>query len=231
MRPAAALARLALNIGAPIALFYVLRSQGVSDFVALAASAVLPALGAAYTLVVQRRADAVAVFMLATMVLALLASVIAGSARFLLAKDGIVTGSWGIWFLLSARGRRPAALVFARPLMEPLKLFGNRSWDRLWDTEPQFRRIWRVATVMWGAGLLADAAVRVVISYMLPVDAVPAIGGLLYPVTFVVLQVAGNIYFTRAGLYKLLGARWLQGRNGGHQDPGSRRAADTSPGQ
>jgi hypothetical protein len=66
---------------------------------------------------------------------------------------------------------------------------------------------------------------------MLPVDAVPAIGGLLYPVTFVVLQVAGNIYFTRAGLYQILGACWLPDRNGGHRDPGSRRATDTSPGQ
>jgi hypothetical protein len=135
--------------------------------------------------------------MVATMALALLTSVIAGDPRFLLAKDGIVTGSWGLWVPAQCPGRRPAALVFARPLMEHVKLFGSRSWDRLWDTEPQFRRIWRVATVMWGAGLLADAAVRVVISYMLPVDAVPAIGGLLYPVTFVVLQVAGNIYFTR----------------------------------
>jgi hypothetical protein len=52
----------------------------------------------------------------------------------------------------------------------------------------------------------------VVISYVLPIDAVPAIGGLLYPVTFVLLQVAGNVYFSRAGLYQLLGARWAQAR-------------------
>jgi hypothetical protein len=52
MRPAAALARLAFNIGAPVVLFYLLRSQGVSDFAALAAGAALPALGACYTLVV-----------------------------------------------------------------------------------------------------------------------------------------------------------------------------------
>jgi hypothetical protein len=93
--------------------------------------------------------------------------------------------------------------------MEPMRLFAVRSWDLLWDTEPKFRRIWRVASVIWGMGLVIDATARVVISYTLPVDAVPAIGGLLYPVTFVVLQVAGNVYFHRAGLYRLLGARWL----------------------
>jgi hypothetical protein len=228
-------ARLALNIGGPVALFYLLRSRGVSDFAALAAGAVVPALGAAFTLIVQRRADTIAIFMVVTISVALLTSVIAGNARFLLAKDGILTGSWGVWFLLSARGQQPAALVFARPLLEDIKLFAGRSWDLLWETQPQFRRIWRVATVMWGTGLLADAAVRVVISYVLPVDEVPAIGGLLYPVTFVLLQVAGNIYFTRAGLYQLLGARWLQPRTGGRrhqalrQDTGSTRDTHDPP--
>jgi hypothetical protein len=205
-----ALARLAFGIGGPIAVFYLLRGVGVSDLAALAAGAVLPALGAGYTLVAKHRADTVSVLMLATMALALLTSVITHSPRFLLAKDGIMTALWGLWFLLSARGQRPAALIFARPLMEHMKLFAGRSWDLLWDTEPRFSRIWRVTSVMWGVALLIDAAVRVVISYTLPVDAVPGIGGFLYPVTFVILQVAGTVYFSHAGLYQLLGARWPQ---------------------
>jgi hypothetical protein len=207
-----ALARLALGIGGPIGLFYVLRGLGVSDLAALAAGTVLPALGAGYTLIVKHRADTVSVFMLATMALALLTSVIIHSPRLLLAKDGIMTGFWGLWFLFSARGQRPAALIFARPLMEHMKLFASRSWDLLWDAEPRFRRIWRVTSVMWGVALLVDAAVRAVISYTLPVDAVPGIGGLLFPVTFVILQVAANVYFAHAGLYRLLGARWPQGQ-------------------
>jgi hypothetical protein len=124
-------------------------------------------------------------------------------------QDIAATGAWGVWFLVTARGQRPAALIFGRPLMEPMRLFAVRSWDLVWDAEPKFRGIWRVASVIWGMGLVIDATVRVVISYTLPVDAVPAIGCLLYPVTFVVLQVAGNVYCHRAGLYRLLGARWL----------------------
>jgi hypothetical protein len=209
MKTVLGLARLAFSICAPIALFYLLRILGVSHLVALAAGAVLPALGTIFTWVARHRVDTVSLLMVATMAFALLTSVIAGSPRFLLAKDGLGTGAWGIWFVLTARGQRPAALIFGRPLMEHMKLFTVRSWDLLWDSEPRFRRIWRVASVMWGIGLLIDAVVRVVISYTLPVDAVPAIGGLLYPVTFVVLQLVGNIYFSRAGLYRLLGARWL----------------------
>jgi hypothetical protein len=101
-------------------------------------------------------------------------------------------------------------MIFAQPLMEGMRMFVGRSWNVLWATEPRFRRIWRVSTVIWGLALLLDAAIRVAIAYTLPVDQVPGIGAALYPVTFIALQVITNVYYTRAGLYELLGARWLE---------------------
>jgi hypothetical protein len=94
MKSALVLARLAFSIGGPAALFYLLRAEGVSELAALAAGAVLPALGALFTLVVRHRVDNVSLLMLATMGLALLTSVLTGSPRFLLAKDGLLTGAW-----------------------------------------------------------------------------------------------------------------------------------------
>lgn len=87
-----------------------------------------------------------------------------------------------------------------------------RDWDALWDAEPRFRRIWRVSTVIWALALLADAVIRVVMSYTLPVGVVPGLGGALYPVTFVVIQIITNVYYQVAGLNRLLGARWLAAR-------------------
>jgi hypothetical protein len=208
-KPHLALARLIFDIGAPVLLYYVLRRGGASYDLALLAGAVLPAVGSLVTLISQRRADPVATLMVVSMLSALAGSLISGSPRLLLAKDGLMTGLWGGWFLASARGRRPAALVFARPLMEGMRMFAGRSWDVLWETEPRFRRIWRASTVLWGMGLLLDAAIRVAISYTLAIDQVPAIGAALYPVTFVVLQVITNVHYMRAGLYPILGARWL----------------------
>jgi hypothetical protein len=204
-----ALAGLAFDIGAPIAVYYVLHGLGVGNLVALGAGAVLPALSAGYTLAVKRRADGVALFVLTTIVASILVSVIARDPRFLLARDGLITGLWGLWFLASVRARRPAAFTFARPLLEGRKMYTVRDWDALWQAEPAFRRIWRVSTVMWGTGLLADAVARVIMSYTLPVAVVPGLGGALWPVTFVVLQVVTNIYYHFAGLNRLLGARWL----------------------
>jgi hypothetical protein len=58
-----------------------------------------------------------------------------------------------------------------------------------------------------GLTLLADAAVRVVTAYTLPVDVVPGFNGVLWAVLFLALQVVGNVYFHRAGLYRLLFTR------------------------
>ena len=69
---------------------------------------------------------------------------------------------------------------------------------------PRFRRIWRTCTVIWGTAILADAVARVLMAAALPVSVVPALGGALWPVTFVLLQVVTNVYFARAGLWRIL---------------------------
>jgi intracellular septation protein A len=200
---------LAFDIAAPAGLYYILRGAGASTLAALSISAVLPALAAIYKLAVKRRIDAVALVVLATIVVSIALSLIAHNARFLLARDGFITALWGLWFLATLHARRPAALIFARPLMEGRRVFGTRSWDSLWETNAAFRRIWRVSTVIWAGALLADAVARVVMAYSLPVNAVPALGAALWPVTFLVIQVVTNVYYHRAGLYRILGARWL----------------------
>ena len=48
-----------------------------------------------------------------------------------------------------------------------------------------------------------------------PVSVVPGIGGALWPVTFIVIQVVTNLYDHRAGLYRLLGAPISGWRPGG----------------
>lgn len=81
-------------------------------------------------------------------------------------------------------------------------------WGPSW---PSFRRIWRVSSLVWGGALLGDAAVRIIMAYRLPVEEVPRLSGVLWSCTFVVIQVVTNLYYRRAGLWRLVGARWLQG--------------------
>lgn len=199
---------LVFNLVAPIALYYGLRAAGVGIYVALIIGAVAPALSAVVKIIRRDKVDGLGLFMMTMLLLSTGVSLLTGSPRFLLAKDGWLTGVSGVWMLLSVRSQRPLTFLFARPLLEGVgaKLLGpaGASWDSLWERAPRFRRIWRVATVIWGSAMLIDAVIRVAMAYTLPVDLVPGLGAALWPVTFVVLQVITNVYFRRAGFWHIL---------------------------
>jgi hypothetical protein len=46
--------------------------------------------------------------------------------------------------------------------------------------------------------------IRVVVAAVLPISVVPAVGGALWPVTFIMLQVVTNIFFARSGFWRIL---------------------------
>ena len=199
-RPVAAL----FDVVAPIALYYGSRSAGMSVYFALLAGAVVPGITTTVRLIKGGTLDGLAVFVMTTMLIGVGIALIAGSPRFLLAKEAWVTAVGGAWFLVSARGRRPLAFLFARPLLEGRRAFTSESWTSLWERLPQFRRVWRISSVIWGLGLLVDAGIRIVTAYSLPIDLVPALTGALYPATFLVLQVIDQINYRRSGLWGIL---------------------------
>ncbi len=194
---------LAWGLATPVAGYYLLRAFGVDARLALIVGAVVSVAGLGIRVLRRQRFDGAGSMFAVLTVLALALTLVNGSPRFLLAKDGLLTAFCGLWFLASVRrGAQPAGLTFGRPLMEPMTPWHD--WDELWTTEPLFRRVWRVVTVIWGVTLLADAVVRVVTAYTLPVDVVPAFNGVLWAALFIALQVVGNVYFHRAGLFRLL---------------------------
>ncbi|MGG2460198.1 VC0807 family protein [Streptomyces sp. RGM 3693] len=215
------LLQLVWDVGAPIVLFYALRALGTSTFAALLAGAVLPVVTAGVYWLRDRRLEGMAAFMAGVMLLGMVISLISGGTRFMLARDGWVTAVAGLCFLGSVRARRPLAYLGARPLLEGRFRSDGTSWETLWGNEPVFRRIWRVSTVIWGLALLIDAAARVVMSYTLPVNVVPGLGGLLWPVTMVLLQLVNGVYYRVAGLWRLTAG---SGRREGSRSDAAARA-------
>lgn len=200
-RPGKAALLLLWDMAAPIAMFYILTGAGMSSFSALLLSAVLPGLSTVYQVVRSRHLDALAVFMMSVTVISAIASLFTGSPRFMLAKDGWVTGLCGLWLLATTRANPPVVFMFARPLLEGRIGPNGESWTLLWERLPGFRHLWRVASVVWGVATILDGVVRFVIAYTLPVKAVPALNGAQYAVLFVLLQIVTNVYYFRAGLY------------------------------
>ncbi|MFC4946474.1 hypothetical protein [Pseudonocardia sp. GCM10023141] len=57
-----------------------------------------------------------------------------------------------------------------------------------------------MVTGLWGAGLLLDSALRVVMAFTLPVDLVPVLSVVLIVVTPALAKVLGKAYGRRIGL-------------------------------
>jgi len=192
--------RLAVDFGLPLAIFYGLRAEGVETYEALVAGAVVSAAVAAVPLVRNRHLDGMAAYMAIMMLGSVGISLLAGSTQFLLAREAVMTGVTGVWFIASVWARRPLVYLFSKPLLEG-RLRWPSSWDQLWERSPRFRHMWRVSSVLWGIGSLADAALRVVMAYTLPADVVPALGTALYAGTSAVLIVITTVYYIASGVY------------------------------
>jgi hypothetical protein len=214
------------DIVVPIVVYYGLRATGAGVWLALAAGAALPAAGAVTGLIRRRSADLMGLLVVAALVLSAVLSLATGSPRALLARDGVLTAAWALYMYASMFAARPATFVIARPLLEGRRVYdpGSRSWklpapqtwDELWHRLPRFRRIWQVCTVIWGTAILADAVIRVIMAATLPFGLVPGLNGVLWPVTFVILQVITNVYFYRSGFWRIL-------REGAPAQPGQDR--------
>lgn len=167
---------LLLNGACPFALYQILRAQGVATVPALAATAVFPALGILAGFVRTRRAEGLSLLVLVFIVLGVAASLISNSTRFALVKESALTGLLGLAFLSSLLWRRPLTFYFGRQFVAGGDRARLARWDGLWRY-PDFRRAQRIIAAIWGAGLLLEAATRVVLSYVVSASAVVAISG------------------------------------------------------
>jgi hypothetical protein len=187
-------ARLLVGLAIPTALYYTLRALGVSIYASLVVSTLVSAAPGLWSLVRHRRFDGLSVYFSAMMLGGLGVTLLPGSTRFLLAREAVMTGVTGIWFLVSIGVAKPLAYQFTRPLMEG-RLRWPDDWDGLWLRSSRFRRMWRVSSALFGLSLLADATVRVVLAYTVDPDRVPALGLALYVGTALLVNVVVNVYY------------------------------------
>lgn len=186
--------RVVVGLLVPTALYYLLRVLGASVYLALVGSTLVSALPSLWALLRRRRASALSLYFTVMLLGSLVVTAIPGSTRFLLAREAILTAVTGVWFAVSARAARPLAYAFSRPLLEG-RLHWPGQWEQLWSLSPAFRRMWRVSSVMYGVGLLLDAALRVFLAYTRPPDTVPALGVVVTVVTVVTLNVVVHGYY------------------------------------
>jgi len=158
----------------PMVLFYGLRAAGVSQWWALMAGVLVAAPYVGWTVARNRRVDLVALFTLSVLVLSVVLGLLSDDPRTLAIREGwtaALGGLFGLWMLVTVVVGKPAQLTLGRTIAEVKRgAEGAAAWAARWDTDARFRRGLRIDTAVWGAVLLANAVVHVVLVYTLPID-------------------------------------------------------------
>jgi hypothetical protein len=172
----------------PFVLYQVLTGRGVPMLTALLLTSIFPIAGIAFGRMRRGSLDAIGLISLIFIAAGIATSFISGNPRFYLVKESFGTAAFGLALLIS--------LAFPRPIMFYLSRQGATGgspeavahWNGLWTAAPLFRHVLRVITVVWGLGLLTEAAVRVVLALVAPAPVVLAVGQVMaYAVIAVLL--------------------------------------------
>lgn len=149
------------DVGGPLVLYQLLRSAGHSAVLSLVLSGILPAIGVAIKFARSRRVDAIGALVLAGIAVGTLVGLLSGNARLVLIEGSVPTAVFGVVCLFSLSSSRPLMYRFAIEFMGEDSPRG-REFDSLWQYQ-EFRRVFRVITIVWGVAYLVEAAARVVV--------------------------------------------------------------------
>ncbi|TDP96734.1 VC0807 family protein [Labedaea rhizosphaerae] len=177
--------RLGLDLGVSPLAYYGLLLSGVPTVPALIGATVVAGLWLLVTIALDRRVDGLAAFMVGMYAVMLGVAACTANPRVLLARDPLTSGLAGLVFLASLLTALPATAYLAR------RLHGTRI------DGPALRKH-RVQTVVLGLALVAEAALRLVMVAVLPLDVT---AGLSPAVEFVVLPlvVGWMVWYRRRG--------------------------------
>ncbi len=207
-----------VNAVAPAILYALLTSKGVPSFNALLLVGLLPLLGIGVGLIRTHHVDAVGVVSLAFIVVGVATSLISGDERFLLVKESLITGAFGLICFLSLLLPRPLLFFLARSAVSGGSPERGRDFDALWQHEA-FRHTMRILTIVWGAGYLVEAATRVLLLNVLPITTFLAVSqGLALGTT--VLLIVWTVRYTAAARKRAAAQASTCSPDGGRALPG-----------
>jgi hypothetical protein len=149
------------DIGGPLAAYALLRSSGLSAVTALVLSGILPAFGVLISFLRDRRLDAIGTLALLGIAVGTVLGLVSGNPRLVLVEGSVPTAVFGLVCLASLWSRRPLIYRFALAFTGPGTPRG-RDFESGWQYD-EFRRVFRVITIVWGVAYLTEAAARVII--------------------------------------------------------------------
>jgi hypothetical protein len=151
------------DIGGPLITYVLLRSAaGLSTVPALVLSGILPAFGVAVTAIQFRRLDIFGVMVLAGILVGSIFGLVTHNPRLYLAEGSVPSLAFSIACLASLRTREPLIYRIALEFLGTDTKKGREITDA-WRV-PVFQRAFRTITIVWGAGYIIEAALRLVVA-------------------------------------------------------------------
>lgn len=167
---------IATDIALPIAAYFILVAVGVPPVWALASSAGVSVITLAGRWLRTREVSTLGFLVLIQFALGVVVALLTGNARFVLAKDYLITLLIALAALATLRLPRPFIARIRRDLSP------NRArFDQEWETNAGFRAVHRQLTWWWGLGLTAEVAIALVIIYATPLAVAVVVTNLLTP--------------------------------------------------
>jgi len=159
----------AINLALPYLIFVRLQAS-LGEVHALMAASIPPILWSAIEFARHRRIDAMSALVLAGIVLSLLAFLGGGSVRVLQLREKLVTTLIGLAFVGSVVVKRPLIYRLALARKQRQSPSEAEEFEALRD-RPLFRRTMTVMTLVWGFGLLAEAALACMLVFKISIAA------------------------------------------------------------
>jgi len=164
-----------VNFALPF-LIYDLCEPRFGEVHALLASSIPPTLWSLVEFARHRKVDAVSMLVLLGIALSLLAYVGTGSARMLQLREKLVTVVIGFLFLGSAAIGRPLIYELAKASLKRRQDHAELSRFETLRNDAFFRGSMMIITLVWGFGLIADAAVSIALVFTLSIRSYLLVG-------------------------------------------------------
>jgi hypothetical protein len=172
----------------PVATYYVLHAAGVNDWLALLGGALASGALLVAEAVRSRRLDVFSGFMLGIFGIGLIGALLFDDPRLMVLKASLMSGLIGAAFLLSCLIGKPLTYLAYRKALsgDPA---AAADLEAKYEEIPRARNLMRAMSMIWGVGLLAEAVVRAVLAYQLPVSTMVGLSTVLTVGTIALLLV------------------------------------------
>ena len=155
-----------INAGLPYASYLLLSHEGVPTVQALAVGAIFPASAVIVGFIRERRVQTIGMIVLVATSASILAALYFTSPFLALAKGSMFSVAFALLLLGSLFGRRPLVFHLAALSQDPAD---RVQAEKLWRTEPRYRRLMRHITAVWAGAFLVEGTLRLLLIPLMPI--------------------------------------------------------------